>query len=130
MGRSLVLITLIIVFCSITAIAQSQFDKGIKKGMVKVKFTPTTSAPLPQSKVNARNNRLTTGMATFDAAANSVQAHTMYRMFPYDAKNEQKLRKHGLHLWYIIEIDESVDPKSAAGQFKQLGEVAVAEVDP
>jgi subtilisin family serine protease len=129
MGRSLVLITLIIVFCSITAIAQSQFDKGIKKGMVKVKFTPTTTAPLPQSKVNARNNRLTTGMATFDAAANSVQAHTMYRMFPYDAKNEQKLRKHGLHLWYIIEIDESVDPKSAAGQFKQLGEVAVAEVE-
>lgn len=124
-----VLLALFMLVCTVNVTAQTQYDKGIKKGMVKVKFTPTTSAPLPQSKVNARNNRLTTGIASFDAAANSVQAHTMYRLFPYDAKNEQKLRKHGLHLWYVIEIDDSIDPNSAAIQFKKLGEVALAEVE-
>ena len=50
-------------------------------------------------------------------------------MFLYDEKNEQKLRKHGLHLWYIVEIDESVDPKAAVVQFRKLGDVATAEVE-
>jgi subtilisin family serine protease len=128
-STSKVLVALLILVSTVHVTAQSQFDNGIKKGMVKVKFTQTTTTILPQSKVNARNNRLTTGMAAFDVAANAVQAHTMYRLFPYDAKNEHKLRKHGLHLWYVIEMDESVDPKAAVGQFKKLGEVALAEVE-
>jgi subtilisin family serine protease len=126
--RSLLVATLLI-FCAMQAIAQNLYTDGVRKGMVKVKFTPAMTSSLPQARVNARNNQLTTGMTSFDAKARVVSAHSMYRLFPYDEKNEQKLRKHGLHLWYVVEIEESVDPKVAAVQFKELQEVAIAEVE-
>ena len=53
----------------------------------------------------------------------------MYRLFPYDAKNEARMRRHGLHLWYVVEIDENIDPKIASYQFAQLPEVAHAETE-
>jgi subtilisin family serine protease len=126
--RSLLVATLLI-FCSMQAIAQNLYTDGVRKGMVKVKFTPAMTSSLPQARVNARNNQLTTGMTSFDTKARAVNAHSMYRLFPYDEKNEHKLRKHGLHLWYVVEIEESVDPKVAAVQFKELQEVAIAEVE-
>ena len=45
------------------------------------------------------------------------------------AKHETQLRKHGLHLWYVVEIAEGVDPKTAVAKMKQLKEVTVAEVE-
>lgn len=123
------LVAVLLGLCSLTAMAQAQYVKGAKKGMVKVKFTPTMTTSLSTLPVQARSGQLSTGMAAFDAAAKSTKATNMYRMFPFDAKNENKLRKHGLHLWYIVEIDETVNPTTAAVQFKQLREVEVAEVE-
>lgn len=123
------LVATILFLCSLTAMTQAQYANGAKKGMVKVKFTPTMTTSLSQIQANARTKPSSLGLASFDAVATNAKATNMYRMFPFDEKNESKLRKHGLHLWYIVEIDETVDPKTAAAQFKQLKEVAVAEVE-
>ena len=106
-----------------------EYQNGARKGMIKVKFSPAISASLSNMQVSARRNQLTTGIEAFDKVAQSTSATNLYRLFPYDAKNENKLRKHGLHLWYIVEIDKDVDPKTAVAKFKQLKEVAVAEVE-
>jgi len=106
-----------------------EYHNGVRKGMIKVKFSTTTSTSLGRIQVNARSGKLTTGIAAVDQAAESASATNMYRLFPYDAKNESKLRKHGLHLWYVVEIAEDVDPKTAVAKFKQLKEVTVAEVE-
>ncbi len=129
MNTRRILVAGLLALCSLSAIAQTPFAKGVRKGMVKVKFTPTMTTSLSQLQVSARSNQLTTGMASFDAAAKSTKATNMYRLFPFDAKNENKLRKHGLHLWYVVEIDETIDPTLAVAQFKQLKEVSLAEVD-
>lgn len=123
------LVAVLLGLCSLTAIAQAQYVKGAKKGMVKVKFASTMTTSLSTLQVQARSSQLATGMTAFDAIAKSTKATAMYRMFPFDAKNESKLRKHGLHLWYIVEVDETIDPTTAVAQFKQLREVEVAEVE-
>jgi len=106
-----------------------EYHNGVRKGMIKVKFSPTTSSSLSEINVNARRDKLTTGIKAFDEAAESLSATNMYRLFPYDAKYETQLRKHGLHLWYVVEIAEGVDPKTAVAKMKQLKEVTIAEVE-
>jgi subtilisin family serine protease len=116
--------------CLVTGWAQTKtFQNGIRKGMLKVKFTPTAVTSLNSQPVNAKSGKLTTGLQAVDLVAAQVKATGMERLFPYDARFEAKLRKHGLHLWYTVKIDDTIDPKTAVAQFKQLKEVTVAEVE-
>jgi hypothetical protein len=119
----------LVIVSTITAWSQGTFKNGIKQGVIKVKFTPEMTTSLSQVTVAARTSGFTTGIQSIDNAAQATKASNMYRLFPYDAKHESKLRKHGLHLWYVVEIDATVDPKTAITQFKQLSEVAVAELE-
>lgn len=115
------------VLCAIAGWSQT-FQNGVRKGMVKVKFASDMTTSLSSMRVS-RSGGLTTGMEKFDATAKQSKATNMYRLFPYDARYENKLRKHGLHLWYVVEIDDNVDPKVAASKFRQLKEISTAEVE-
>lgn len=126
--RKLMLMALLLLSTSVWA-QQATFREGIRQGMVKVKFNPSMTQSLSQMNVSTRSNKLSTGIGNFDKAAQATKATNMYRLFPYDAKNENKLRKHGLHLWYVVELEQSVDPKTAVLQFEQLSEVEIAETD-
>ena len=108
------------------------FKEGVKQGVVKVKFSPTmtnTLKAMPASMKVEKGQALVTGISSFDKAAKQTNAYGMERLFPFDPKNEHKLRKHGLHLWYVVAIDESKDPKIAAANFSQLSEVELAETE-
>jgi subtilisin family serine protease len=117
-----------ILLTTVLAFAQ-EFTNGVRRGVVKVKFTNEMSQSLAQMKVQSAGDVLSTGMQRFDAAAKRTSAKNMYRLFPYDPKFEAKLRKHGLHLWYVVEIDKNLDPKTAVVEFRKIKEVAIAEVD-
>lgn len=123
--RAFLLIALFL--CTLTGWAQ--YQNGVRKGMVKVKFTAAMTTSLGRIQPNAKGNTLTTGIESVDAVVKKTAATNLYRLFPYDARYENKLRKHGLHLWYVIEIEQNADPKTVVAQFKQLKEVAVAEVE-
>src|SRR6478609_1453532 len=125
MTRRVLLIGMFL-YCTAAGWAQT-YQNGIRKGQIKVKFSPSMTTTLGRMKVSARSSGLTTGIQTLDAVAKKSSATNMYRMFPATAKNENKLHKHGLDLWYVVEINEDVDPKMAIAQFKQLQEVVVAE---
>ncbi|MDR0660406.1 MAG: hypothetical protein LBG19_06315 [Prevotellaceae bacterium] len=109
---------LVCLFLFSAAILQAQETKynerGIHKGVVKVKFAPSRTGRLNSMKKNTRGNKLSTGIAKFDNAARTMGATHMERLFPYNPKTEHKLVKHGLHLWYIVHIDENLDPETAA----------------
>lgn len=101
-------------------------QNGMRKGMIKVKFSPEVINTLSNTPINASNKRLITGIASVDAVAQKISATNMYRLFPYDAKNESKLQKQGLHLWYVVEVNEAADTERAVQEFKQLKEVVTA----
>ncbi len=123
-----VLMVVMFLFCTAAGWAQT-YQNGIRKGQIKVKFNSSMTTTLGRMKVSARSSGLTTGIQTFDAAAKKTSATNMYRLFPANAQNANKLHKHGLDLWYVVEINENVDPKMAIAEFKQLQEVALAEVE-
>jgi subtilisin family serine protease len=125
------LLTVVVFFLSLSMAwaQQPTFKEGIRTGQIKVKFKPEMASTLSQTTVNARTTGFSSGIQSVDNAAKATKASNMYRLFPYDPKFESKLRKHGLHLWYVVEIDETIDPKVAVAQFKQLNEVAVAELE-
>lgn len=123
---------LLLLFVLVSAVGWSQtalYNDGIRKGQIKVKFSSEVSTTTLNNASGRSGSGIATGMQAFDAAAKQTKATTMYRLFPYDAKYENKLRKHGLHLWYVVEIAEDVDPKTAAAQFKGVREVSFAEVE-
>lgn len=127
--KSLLIVFMFLLSLSMALAQQPTFKDGIRTGQIKVKFKPEMTSTLSQTTVSARTSGFRSGIQSVDNAAKATKASNMYRMFPYDPKFEAKLRKHGLHLWYVVEIDATTDPKTAAAQFKQLSEVASAEVD-
>lgn len=127
--KSILTVVVFLLSLSMAWAQQPTFKDGIRAGQIKVKFKPEMSSTLSQTTVNARTSGFSSGIQSVDNAAKATKASNMYRLFPYDPKFESKLRKHGLHLWYVVELDEATDPKVAVAQFKQLNEVAVAELE-
>jgi subtilisin family serine protease len=128
--KAMFLLPGIVFALSMTALAQTgSFKNGVKQGQIKVKFTSEMTSTLNRMNVTARTSGFTTGIRSVDNAARTTKANNMYRLFPYDPKFEHKLRKHGLHLWYVVEIDANTDPASAVAEFRQLNEVDAAEVE-
>src|SRR5689334_5123951 len=97
---------LLIIFLTTVAATAQEFSNGMRKGVIKVKFTSEMSQSLSQAQVKSTKSGLSTGIQILDVTARKVSAKNIYRLFPYDPKFESKLQKHGLHLWYIVEIDE------------------------
>ena len=124
-----IFLIIVLLFAAAMAFAQTAaFKNGVRSGRVKVKVS--TEASTAFSSTSARLSKgISTGIQAFDAVAQNTKATKMYRLFPFDAKNESKLRKHNLHLWYIVEMDESVDPHEAVKQFKSVKEVQHVEVE-
>jgi len=129
MTRRCFLVAMLLVLPILGWAQTTTFKNGIRQGQIKVKFSSEVSTTA-LSNANARSgNGINTGILSIDAAAQRAQANKMYRLFPYDPKFESRLRKHGLHLWYVMEIDASVNPAQAVAQFKNVKEVSIAEVD-
>jgi subtilisin family serine protease len=116
-----------LLFCT-TAGWSQVYQQSVRQGMVKVKLTSEMAATLSQSRLRP-GTTLSTGIQPLDVAAQRTGAKNMYRLFPYNAKLESKLHKHGLDLWYVVEIDEKSNPTEAAAVYKKVSGVAMAEVD-
>ena len=103
------------------------FIDGIQRGTIKVKFEPSIVTKLSQNNVKTKNNQLSVGITNFDNAAVKIKASNMKRLFPYDPKHEEQLIKHGLHLWYVVDIDSKIDPEFAVILLKDIPEISTAE---
>ena len=85
-----ILLLAVLLLCA-TAGWSQVYKNNVRKGMVKVKFTSTMTNSLSEIDIKAKKSGLTTGMTGFDAVAKATSATNMRRLFPYDAKYENKL---------------------------------------
>ncbi len=97
------------------------------RGVLRVKLQQEVAAKVGIVPASTRNGIVATGIEPFDRASRQVKAVKMERVFPYVEKMEAKARKHGLHLWYEVRFDESMDPKEAAQIFSRVPGVSIAE---
>jgi subtilisin family serine protease len=103
-------------------------EQHTRKGVVRVKLTekPATrlEAQIEKQPVAARrqgvlqtsagNQSLSTGTSRLDKKLQGVKARKMRRVFPYHPRYEARQRAAGLHLWYEVEIDSTMNPVTAA----------------
>ena len=64
------------------------------------------------------------GIPSTDEVLAILGAYQFERIFPVDAKNEERTRSAGLHLWYRVKFNENTDLKEAASRLGKLGEIS------
>lgn len=118
---------LLLVLCSSTAFSQT-LSVSPKKGVLRVKLQPEVAAQIGVApKMRTTSGIVTTGITPFDRASQKVKAVEMKRVFPYNAKFEDRRRAFGLDRWYEITFDEGMNPMEAKQIYSTVPGVQIAE---
>ena len=67
------------------------------------------------------------GILSVDEILDIVEGYQIERVFPIDVRSEEKARKEGLHLWYVVRFSDKHSVEKVAADFAQLGEVSRVE---
>lgn len=99
-------------------------EEGLVKGEVYVKFKQLDK---DLQVAATRSGEVETGDDQLDVAAGNIKMQQMERVFPYAGKFEKRTRKAGLHLWYKVKFDKTVNVGQAVDAFSGLDNVACVE---
>lgn len=64
------------------------------------------------------------GIGTVDAVLDRIGTYALRRVFPYNARTEERTRSAGLHRWYLVEFDDERDLDESAAALATVSEVA------
>ncbi|MBQ6613272.1 MAG: S8 family serine peptidase [Alistipes sp.] len=93
------------------------------KGEVIIKFKPEMEAILDATMTRSGGVATRSGIPSTDEILEILDAYHFERVFPVDERHEERTRKNGLHLWYIVKFNPEEDIASAMERLAQLGEV-------
>lgn len=124
--QRLICCILLSVLCYTPVFSQAKQTEP-RQGLLRIKLEPEMVESLTQ-KFSTRSGVLRTGKVQLDEANRKVKATRMERMFPYAPKFEEKMRKHGLNLWYEVHYDDDMAPVQAASVYKAIKGVQIADV--
>lgn len=109
-----------------------QLPADVTSGELLIKFDPAMTEILDRTlTVATRSGGAMTrsGIPSTDEVLDILGAYHFERIFPVDARNEERTRAAGLHLWYRVKFDENTDVKEAARRLSQLGEVSKVQAN-
>lgn len=112
-------------FCS--PLFAQQATPEPEKGILRVKLQPELVETIGQA-IKTRAGVVRTGAVPLDAVHRQVKAVSMTRMFPYAPKYEERMRKHGLHLWYEVRYNNDITPQAAARMYKDIQGVEAVDM--
>ena len=75
----------------------------------------------------SRSGNTRSGVAQFDTLLGEIAVESLERLFPYDARHEERARAAGLHRWYLVRFDASADLKEVAHRMAEVAEVATVQ---
>lgn len=94
-------------------------DYEYVEGELLVKFTPEVEQMLASI---GRSGATRSGIPSVDEVLAIVDGYHIERVFPVDSRNEERTRKSGLSLWYIVKFNGE-KASEVAKKFGRLGEV-------
>lgn len=97
--------------------------KDATEGEVIIKFKREMEAILDETMTRSGAIATRSGIPSTDEVLDILGAYHFERVFPVDERHEERTRKNGLHLWYIVKFDANEDLASAVERLSQLGEV-------
>ena len=107
-----------------------QVTADVLEGQLLVRFDARVSdildkAGLTKSGPMAPMTR--SGVLSVDEILDLVDGYQIERVFPVDVRSEEKARKEGLHLWYVVRFGEEHSVEKVAADLSKLGEVSRVE---
>ena len=107
-----------------------QISEDVVQGELLVRFDPRVSeildkAGLTRSGINSPMTR--SGVLSVDEILDLVDGYQIERVFPVDLRTEDKARKEGLHLWYVVRFSDEHPVEQVAANLSKLGEVSRVE---
>ena len=94
-----------------------RFDARVADVLEKAGLTKSGPA-MPMTK---------SGILSVDQILDLVDGYQIERVFPVDPRSEEKARKEGLHLWYVVKFSEEHPVEKVAADLAKLGEVSRVE---
>ena len=113
----------------ITNIAQtpSQGD-SYAGGEIFVKFSPDVAALLEESGA-VRSQVTRSGVSSVDELLDIIGGVELSRVFPVDARHEERTVRDGLNLWYIVRFSNDYSVEEVSRRFAALGEVQKVDIN-
>ncbi len=96
---------------------------GAVEGELLVKFAPEMEDIL-DSHFATRAMATRSGIPSTDEVLDILGAYRIERVFPVDPRTEERTREAGLHLWYKVSFDKSMNIAEAYTRLSKLGEVS------
>ena len=93
-------------------------SEDVVGGQLLVCFEPSVAEILETAGVTK---------SSVDEVLSLVEGYRIERVFPVDTRTEERARKAGLHLWYVVSFSEDHDVAKVAADLAKLGEVSKVE---
>ena len=103
-------------------------DGTCVEGELFVKFSPDVAALLEESGA-VRSGVTRSGVSSVDELLDIIGGFEISRVFPVDARNEERTVRDGLHCWYIVRYSSDYTVEEVSKRFAALGEVQKVDVN-
>lgn len=107
-----------------------QLTEDVVQGQLLVRFDARVSDILEKAGVTKSGPMMPmtrSGILSVDEILDLVEGYQIERVFPVDVRSEEKARKEGLHLWYVVRFSEEYPVEKVAADLSMLGEVSRVE---
>ena len=104
--------------------------EDVVQGQLLVRFDARVSDILEKAGVTKSGPMIPmtrSGILSVDEILDLVEGYQIERVFPMDVRSEEKARKEGLHLWYVVRFSEEYPVDKVAADLSRLGEVSRVE---
>ncbi|MCF6356751.1 MAG: S8 family serine peptidase, partial [Draconibacterium sp.] len=108
-------------------VSQVLWAQGNESSVLRIKIVPSLGETVKPQKSDI-DSIINTGVVALDALNRKYAIVKMKRVFPYSAKYESRHKKHGLHLWYDLEVTGSFTEDEIVSDFGRIHEVTKAEL--
>ena len=105
-------------------------SEDVVQGQLLVRFDARVSDILEKAGVTKSGPMMPmtrSGILSVDEILDLVEGYQIERVFPVDVRSEEKARKEGLHLWYVVRFSEEYPVDKVAADLSKLGEVSRVE---
>ena len=103
-------------------------EESYASGEILVKFTPEVASLLEEAGV-VRSELTRSGVGSIDEVLDIVGGFEISRVFPVDARHEERTVRDGLNLWYVVRYSGNYTAEEVSRRFSQLGEVQKVDVN-
>lgn len=107
-----------------------QMSEDVLDGQLLVRFDPRVSDILDKAGVTKSGPMMPmtrSGIISVDEILDLVDGYQIERVFPVDVRSEERARKEGLHLWYVVRFGLEHPVEKVAADLSRLGEVSRVE---